>query len=196
MKHFTYRLALLLTFIATGNIFASQSWQLDATQSTIHFISIKKDTIAETHSFKQFSGEVNSSGEATVAIDLASVETMIPIRNERMNEFLFETVKFPKATIQTTIQPSMIHALKPGEKKVLPLSLQVNFHGKEQTIDGKFTVIKLNDKTISVNSVSPLIVNARAFELVAGVNKLKELAGLPSISEAVPVTTQLVFVAK
>jgi len=39
-----------------------------------------------------------------------------------------------------------------------------------------------------VSSLAPVIVQANEFGLVAGVEKLKELAGLPSISLAVPVS--------
>ena len=39
----------------------------------------------------------------------------------------------------------------------------------------------------------PIIVNAADFELGAGIAKLQELAGLDSISTAVPVSARLVF---
>jgi hypothetical protein len=42
--------------------------------------------------------------------------------------------------------------------------------------------------------LQPLIINAGGFALVEGVERLREVAGLHSISTAVPVTASLVFV--
>lgn len=39
-----------------------------------------------------------------------------------------------------------------------------------------------------MNSFQPIIVNANEFDLVAGIDKLREIAGLSSISQAVPVS--------
>jgi hypothetical protein len=43
--------------------------------------------------------------------------------------------------------------------------------------------------------MKPIIVNAGSLNLVEGVEALRESAGLPSISKAVPVTFVLQFVA-
>jgi hypothetical protein len=47
-----------------------------------------------------------------------------------------------------------------------------------------------------VSSVRPVIVNAGPLGLDEGVERLREAAGLPSISPAVPVTFQLTFLAR
>lgn len=39
-----------------------------------------------------------------------------------------------------------------------------------------------------VSSFQPIIINANEFGLVAGVDKLRDIAGLSSISQAVPVS--------
>ena len=54
-------------------------------------------------------------------------------------------------------------------------------------------LIRLGDDRILVNSAVPVIVNAAEYDLAAGVEKLREVAGLPAISNAVPVTFSLVF---
>ena len=51
------------------------------------------------------------------------------------------------------------------------------------------------DKTITVNSITPMIIDADSFNLVAGINKLKEIAGLKSITYTVPLTFNLSFKA-
>lgn len=42
-----------------------------------------------------------------------------------------------------------------------------------------------------VTSAQPVIINATDYGLTDGINKLRDLAGLPSISYAVPVTFTL-----
>jgi hypothetical protein len=44
-----------------------------------------------------------------------------------------------------------------------------------------------------VSTIKPIIVMAESFDLINGVQALREVAGLPSISRAVPVTFQLML---
>jgi hypothetical protein len=41
-------------------------------------------------------------------IDLDSVETLVPIRNQRMRELFFETVRFPAATLSAMVPESLL----------------------------------------------------------------------------------------
>ncbi len=54
-------------------------------------------------------------------------------------------------------------------------------------------VTKLSAGRFVVASLRPVIVNAAAFELAAGIEKLREVAGLPSIGGSVPVSFVLTF---
>ncbi|WP_308873603.1 hypothetical protein [Thiothrix subterranea] len=47
---------------------------------------------------------------------------------------------------------------------------------------------------MQVTTVAPIVLNAADFDLAAGVTALREIAELPSISNAVPVTFFLNFV--
>jgi len=66
-------------------------WTLDSDQSSLHFVSIKNGTTAETHRFAELEGKAADSGKVTVVVHLISVDTKIPIRDERMQEMLFDT---------------------------------------------------------------------------------------------------------
>jgi len=48
---------------------------------------------------------------------------------------------------------------------------------------------------VQVHSLQPVIVRAVDFDLLKGIEKLAELANLPSIAKAVPVEVLLVFSA-
>ncbi|WP_211355854.1 YceI family protein [Colwellia echini] len=172
---------------------ASANWSLDSEQSSVNFISIKKDTIAEVHHFNQLTGSVNDKNIATVAIDLNSVSTAIEIRDERMKTVLFETETFPLATITTDITLDEVNASPVGTVTVQNVDLALTLHGETKSYSTQLQIFKNNKDTLVVNTTAPIIVNASDFKLLAGIEKLRELAGLSSIASAVPVTATLVF---
>ena len=78
----------LITFCINANAGGHDNWKLITDESAISFVSIKKGSIAEAHTFTDFSG-VLDHGKASVTIKADSIDTMVPIRNERAREFLF-----------------------------------------------------------------------------------------------------------
>lgn len=171
-------------------------WSLVAEQSQLSFVSIKKEHIAETHSFNKLSGSVTDTGRGELLIDLNSVDTRIPIRDERMRDFLFQTDIYPNAVFEVVIEPDAygkLSQLPVGEQKLVPLQGRLGLHGVSQTLTADAVVTRTAPNRLQVNSAQPVIVRAEDFNLVAGINKLREIAGLSSISYSVPVTFNLTF---
>jgi len=187
MRIFTLILGLLFTLPSLAN------WQLSNEKSQFNFVTTKKSSATEVHQFTQLNGNVSAKGEVNLQLDLTSVETNISIRNERMQKFLFETDLFPQATFTASIDSSVIKTLDIGEKVNIDLAGKVNLHGLTQAINTQVQVIKLKDNTLVVNSLKPVIIQAKAFNLDAGIEKLKILAALPSINHSVLVTFSLHF---
>ena len=169
------------------------AWQLQTDASTVNFVSVKKDAIGEVHRFTQISGSIDDSGNAVLTIPLASVDTGIEIRNQRMRGMLFETEKFPRATFHAAIDPGPVRALQSGEQMTTRVAGQLTLHGVTSPVEAEALVTKLNDGRLSVISRQPFILTADRFALVTGVQKLAQVAGLASISTAVPVTFALTF---
>ena len=68
------------------------AWTLNGDDSTLSFISTKAVNVAEIHKFTTLSGGVDDTGNVTgISIALASVDTGIEIRDDRMREMLFDT---------------------------------------------------------------------------------------------------------
>lgn len=172
---------------------AAAQWTLSADESRIGFISVKAGAFAESHSFKEVQGSVSEDGAAEIMISLDSVETNIDIRNERMREFLFETEKHPAATVAATIDLDAFSSLAPGARDSVAFSGEVTLHGATAPFETTLTVTRLSDARVLVETTDPIILYADEFNLTAGVDKLRQLAGLPSITPAVPVTASLVF---
>jgi len=171
---------------------ASAAWELDNERSTLGFLSIKNASKGELHHFKSLSGSVSDAGKASVEVDLDSVGTAIPIRNQRMRELLFETVRFPQATLSASV-PEELLALEEGDSASETVEVTVELHGASKSYSADMIVTRLADDSLQVTLREPLIVDAADFGLAGGVGTLKEVAGLASISTAVPVTATLVF---
>jgi polyisoprenoid-binding protein YceI len=167
------------------------SWQINNAQSQLNFVSIKKGDVAEVHHFERLTGSLSDSGLFSADIDLESVNTNIEIRDQRMREFLFDVVDFPTANLSAQVDPALVTALATGQSKTATVDAELSLHGQKQTLAIEVMISKLSDNTLMLVSAKPLVLNVSAFDLVQGVEKLRELAGLPSISHAVPVTFYL-----
>lgn len=169
------------------------SWTLVEDASRVSFVSVKAETVAEIHHFTAVEGGVSEAGEAYVRLPLAGVETAIDIRNERMQEFLFEVVKFPAATISTNLNLADYDTLKLGSRSLVTLSASLDLHGVRSDLEFDVFVTRIAEDKVAVDTVAPILLDADEFELGTGLDKLKELASLDMISPIVPVTASLVF---
>ena len=175
----------------SSNAFAQ--WELVNNESTVNYISIKKSKVAEVNSFKQLNGSIERDGKVSVDIDLGSVETNIPIRNDRMKSMFFEIASFSKANISAALDAKTINKMNIGETYKDSISFKLSLHGVSKDMATDFRVVKLAKNRILATSIKPIIVNADQYNLLEGVEKLREVANLPSISTAVPVTFSLIF---
>lgn len=186
-------LAMFAGLIAISLNSTATGWQLDNTESRLNFISTKAKDVAEVHHFRELSGSVTETGTVTLAVSLASVETSIDIRNQRMQHMLFEVAKFPEAILTGQIDMAPIRALGTGESLSLNQEFLLDLHGQQSTLAAQLRVTRLAANQIQVASIQPMVIRATDFELGAGVEMLREAAGLPGISLAVPVSALLVF---
>lgn len=169
-------------------------WVLDPERSHLSFISIKSKDIAEIHSFEKMSGRVDDEGQVDLALMLDSVETLIPIRNERMREVLFKTTDYQKATLQAKVDSAVLNGMEVGEIGELVGEARLSLHGETQPMTMHLQIGKIAPGLLMVASRKPLVVDAEQFGLGEGVEQLREIAGLESISHAVPVSFVMTFV--
>lgn len=186
-KHLALASLMLLPVSALAD------WQLIGNESSINFVSVKKSQIAETHHFKGLSGKIADDGKASVKIDLASLETNIPIRNERMQQMLFDTAKYASASINTQVDVDKLMALKPGQTMTIDSKVTVDLHGQQQTEPATLQVTGLQGDRILVTTSSAILLHAGNYQLLEGVERLRKIAGLDSISPIIPVTAKLVY---
>jgi len=167
--------------------------RLDNTASVVSFVSVKKGSVGEVHRFDRISGKADAH-QASVRIDLASVDTGIDIRNQRMRSMLFDVARFPSATISADVGSLDVQRLKPGQHVTGSVSLHVALHGVSRQLPASVTAVRLADGGLLVSSRAPVIVKAADFGLAKGIEALRQVAKLPSIATAVPVSFELYFI--
>lgn len=167
-------------------------WMLQNEKSSVNIVSIKKSKIGEVHSFNRLAGSI-SDAVAEVKVDLSSINTNIPIRDDRMKSMLFEVSKYSEARINANISQELISKLKVGNSLQKTTVISVSLHGVTKDVEVVVQIVKLTGESLLVSSISPIIINASDFNLSKGVEALRKVAHLPVISTAVPVTFNLVF---
>jgi polyisoprenoid-binding protein YceI len=172
---------------------AQAQWQLDNEASDLRFVTTKNTNFAEVQQFKKMSGEITSAGAVSFTIDLRSVETQIPIRNERLQNLLFDVDQYPTATWTGFDEFSSLANLPIGASKDFEVNGKLTLHGKTQEAKASLRVVRLNEERLQVTTRAPILVSANQFDLVAGIEKLRELMGLPNIIGTVPVNFALTF---
>ncbi|MCY1532117.1 YceI-like domain protein [compost metagenome] len=175
---------------------AHASWYLDNESSRLSFISTKAANISEVHRFLTLHGQVDKAGHARLRVELDSLSTGVPLRDERLRALLFNTPDFPEAQIDAQLDLGSIGTLAPGAQLELSLPLTLTLHGKQQNYEAELLATRLDDRRFQVVTLAPLVLHADDFGLASGVEVLRKIAGLSAISLAVPVGAVLIFTAR
>ncbi|MBV7575645.1 YceI family protein [Pseudomonas sp. PDM32] len=184
---------LLLTGAALS---ARADWYLDGESSRLSFVSTKNANVSEVQRFLVLHGKVDPQGLAQVEVELESINSGVPLRDERMRKELFQVERFPDALITTKIDLRPINDLAPGAQLELRLPLMVDLHGKQHEYQAELLATRLDDRRFQVVTLEPLVVNAEDFDLAPGLETLRKMAGLSAISLSVPVGAVLIFTAR
>ncbi|SEA38880.1 YceI family protein [Alkalimonas amylolytica] len=187
MKALFSSLALLVSLSTQA------SWQLDNSQSRLDFVSLKNEVAAEVHQFSQLKGHWQDDGSLSIEIAVAGLQTHIPIRDDRMWQYLFQLDDYPLITATGTVSPDAVADLAVGSSKSLRVPLQLTIVGQSQRVQSEVLVTRLGESTIQVHTQAPVMVNGAQFGLTEGLNRLRDLAGLQSINPMVPVTFTVRF---
>ncbi|NAW65540.1 YceI family protein [Photobacterium halotolerans] len=185
---------MVFVALAVFPLCASAAWKLDNSQSQLRFLSVKNNSVIEQHTFKELEGSITDQGEVQVMLDLSSVDTQIPIRDERMKAMLFKVSDYPKAMLEGEVDVTGLADLKPGETLTQQVSLKLNLHGAINPVNADLRITRLVDGTLMVSSQSPIIIDGKAFGLEKGITALQEVANLNGILPSVPVFVNLAFV--
>ncbi|MCP5326423.1 MAG: YceI family protein [Oceanospirillaceae bacterium] len=168
-------------------------WLLDEKNSSLNFLTTKNSHITETSSFTHLSGELSEKGKATLHIDLNSINTRIPLRDERIRKILLNTEKYPNAEIQVNVDNKQLQNLLVGQSLQQNIAASLNLQGKTINIEANVSIFRDENGAIHVTTTAPVLLDMVALALDQGVEQLRELAKLNNISYMVPVTFNLIY---
>ena len=175
--------------LAGSTVLADAPWQLDVTQSELGLTSTKNSQISERHTLRFSSGSVSTEGKARVEVDLGSIETRIPIRNERMQKFLFGAET--SALVAVDLDPGLIGSLAVGEVRSLSTSVVVSANKQEILLPIKLSAVAVDGSEVRVTGSGEFDVATLGYG--PGIEMLREIAGLKSINLNVPIDFVLTF---
>jgi len=170
-----------------------EEWLLNPRLSNVYMQTVKNNAVFETHQFTAVEGSISKDADANVKIDLASIDSGVDVRDVRMRFLLFETYKFPHAEISAKLDKGKLQGLSTETRVTYPLDLTVSLHGIVKKIETVVWVTRINDTTVSVATIKPIIITAESFGLVAGIAKLAEAVGGIPIASAASISFDLVF---
>ena len=184
-------------FLATCLALPAQAaWYLDNESSRLSFISTKAGNLSEVHRFLTLHGKIDDKGAARLRVEMDSVSTGIPIRDERLRGLLFATEEFPDAHIMAQLNLAPITDLAPGAQLELSLPVQVEIRGRKHAYMAELLATRLDDQRFQVVTLAPLVLHAEHFGLEEGVEALAKVARLSNISLSVPVGAVMIFTSR
>lgn len=192
-EHFLALAAAVALFGPAPSAAAADAWIVSAAESKISYGSIKKGVVGEVNHFSGLSGRAGADGAVQVAIDLATVETWIDIRNERMRALVFDAVGAKTATLSAQIDMAEIDALAPGETTTIYVEGALAFGPKTLDIETDFFVARLSETRALVATDEMIMISTADLGVDPGVDALMAVAELPSITRVAPVTVRLIF---
>lgn len=176
---------------SSSSVAAPARWLLDAPKSTFHFVSVKKAVSGvetpENLTFSQLQGTVSSTGQATLTIPLASISTNNTVRDPRMQSLLFESAYLPSLHFTSQLDLAALDAQATGTTRVQSVTGNLVLHGVTKAISFDALIVKHANNSVSFSPRKPVIINSVDFDLNAGVEALRAIAGLSNIGEKVPV---------
>ncbi len=184
--------ALLAAAMLLAGTEVLADWTLDSGASTLGFVSVKNGSTAEGHRFRSIEGRLDDRG-AELIVDLASVDTRIEIRDERMRKMLFEVVRFPHAVFRAGVSPAIAEELAVGASTEQEVVGTLAVQGIEVPLTATVLVTRSAPNRLRVASARPVIVSTSALELDQGLEQLRKVAGLDGITPEVPVSFSLSF---
>ncbi|MFT7688950.1 MAG: hypothetical protein ACI9FB_004315 [Candidatus Azotimanducaceae bacterium] len=184
---------LLFNLIFLCNVATFADWTINNDASSLSFVTIKNGSVVESHTFKTFSGSANSQGDISVEIDLSSTDTQIPIRDERIANLLFETKIYPKAILKAKLDLTPLLGMTLGESAIIQFDAGLNLHGIQAKLPLNVRVTKITASKMMVSSVKALVIDGNDYNLLGGINALRNIAGLKAITQNVPVNFSLIF---
>lgn len=175
---------------------AHADWYLDNESSRLSFVTTQNLDRADVHRFLVLHGKVDDKGAARLQVELESINSSTPSRDERIRNQVFEADRFPDAVITAQLDVRPISDLANGAQLEMRLPLSVELHGERQKYHALLLATRLDERRFQVVTLEPLVLRAEDFGFAPAIAALRKRMGLDALSLAVPVGAVLIFTAR
>lgn len=182
------RISTALLFFSlwmTTAIATAQDYSLDQSHSLLTFTSVKNGAITEVHQWGGLQGHI-SGNKAHISLPTAAIDTGIPIRDQRMQEHLFAGMEALQVSAIASVPTT------PGISRA-ESQIMLTFGDQNWAKTISVIVSRTPENRLVVTPLQPFLIQASALNLSAGLEKLREIAGLDSIAPSVVVDFHLEF---
>lgn len=183
----------LLLLLLPESLLATDAWVLDAANSSISFTSVKNGNLAEGNWFTALSGGITKSGRARLQVDLHSVNTLIPIRDERMVRMLFNKGRYAVFQAELGAGFEALPVVGGDRPQPMPVAGKLSLNGQVHRLSAELGARLVAPGRVLVFTNRTIIIPADQFGLLAGIEALRAVAGLQSIAHQVPIQFVLLF---
>jgi hypothetical protein len=183
--------AFILCLMLAFSPLVLADWQIDSGFSRVSFVSIKRGTMADVQYFSTVTGLIDQKGNARLALPYDSLDNTMALQSERMKEVLFKADRYPEAIITSQIDLSRWEQMPVGDIRQEKLDFELDLNGQKQRLKADVSVTRIGETLVQISTLQPVLVKAVDFGLMEGLDKLKEIASVPSITPEIPVTVLL-----
>ena len=177
--------------LASGAVVANSSYVIDNEYSSVNFSVTKKQYIVEPAIFQDVEGMIDNKGNVEIIIDMNSVDSSNPIRDNRLIDMFFQAEFFPATIVRANLDAEILNSKEPVQNITLEASVEIFEVEKDITLE--VMVVKTGN-TVVVTSLKPIIISGKRFEIpVDNLNALSKVCGGIAISDTVPVNFVLTF---
>ena len=137
MRRSTLHAAVIALALAASS--SQAAWHVDSGQSSFSFTTAKAgmpgtSAVEEVQTFRQIGGSLADDGKLVFDVELASIETNIGLRNDRLKELLFKVADNPKAVFTGSVDPRRLNALGVGASLDMDVSGQLALGGQSKPL--------------------------------------------------------------
>jgi hypothetical protein len=186
----------VLALVSITMLFVSQAfaeWTLDAANSNISYGTIKNSMIGESNTFKTISGTIDDNGHINIEIALASVDTQLELRDQRMRDIVFKVAENVSAKLTGDMNLQAHQDQEIGTSRVIEATIGLELVGEKLEHDVMLVITRLAENKVMVTPHGVMFIDADEYELLDAIEELRNLAGLDSIASVVPMSFYLTF---
>ncbi|WP_163833641.1 YceI family protein [Spartinivicinus ruber] len=192
---------LLLGALLTAAVSQVQAaWLVQSENSKVNFITEKIFTndksVKETQLISGVAGEVDNQKQAEIKIDLATIDTKIPVRNDRIKKWVLDITNYRYATVKADLSAINEQKIAVGDSKQMAVDGSLTIREATLPIQLFVKVTKNSATHYSVVSYKDTSININQYGGEDGIQKMTQVMGLKSINPVVSVKWELTLVEK